>query len=847
MTELDILRRKIKREKAARHAAEQLLEERALELYHANQQLRALNDNLEGEVARQRVALDREHARYQALVDSAQDIIFVLSPEGYFKYINPIAFQVTGYDATDRDTVTFHQLIHPDHVARVLQFYQHQLQTREAVTYTEFPIIAKDGSQIWLGQNTRLQFLPNGEAEWTAFARDITERIEKDRRLAEMQTAIQQSEEKYRGIIENMELGLMEVDPEGVIIKPYPRFCEMVGYTADELIGRKANDVFLPEAYAERMHREDDNRRRGQAGVYEMKLRLKDNRSKWVLISGAPFYDLEGNMAGSIGIHYDLTEQKALQEALEAARHEAERARDAEKDFLANMSHEIRNPINAVVGMTHLLFDTPLDDAQRQYLENIKYASDLLLSLISDILDISKITEGKMELHLRPFDLADTVRAVGNTTRFRLDGSAVTFELDHDTRIPPSLRTDTTFLNQILMNLLGNAVKFTHAGSITLRTRLVSEDADTATVEFTVQDTGIGIPAAQLPHIFDRFNQAGKATKEQYGGTGLGLPITKKLIEELGGAVEVQSTVGEGTTFAFYLPFALGAQLIGGSSTQADTALPAGPSTLRVLIVEDNAMNRLYLERIFDKWGYHYDSSPHGADALERLAAGTYDLILMDIRMPVMDGYETTIRLRADHHNANRATPIIALTASALTDEKDRALRAGMDYHLTKPFTPELLRAAIDSLFATNPTAPPVKQSALTWPNPFDAAELHELYGDDREHALMMLELFLEETPDLFERLTVHIDRAAYAEARELAHQIKPHFAMIGCGRYSTDMAEIEALCRAPKAESAERLADLVSGVKFAVQAIRTAARRITTTEPNKHAYHEQTKLPDRR
>ncbi|MTB52187.1 PAS domain-containing sensor histidine kinase [Lewinella sp. W8] len=921
MEEADIFRRKIARERAARQEAERLLEERALELYNANQALLRLNTNLEDEVRKKTAELAQQHQRYQMLVNSAQDIIFVISREGYFKYVNPIAMKVTGYAEATLKRLHFKEIIRPDHLERVTDFYRHQVAQKTEISYLEFPIQTASGESIWIGQNVSLQSAEGEVMEWTAIARDISDRVISDRKIAELNLRlstilqnlqegilvvdenqviilanqlfcelfqieetpatligkpiidlapdvqrhfreplafvqreaailkdrkvitgdllefrngslierdfipifegdryvghvwryqdvtqqrqanlkIQQSEEKYRGIIENMRLGLMEVDPDGVIVKPYPRFCEMTGYAPEELIGKKANDVFLTPEFLALMQEQDSNRMEGQGDVYEIKLKLKDGQFKWVMISGAPFYNIEGEVAGSIGIHYDITHQKELQEQLELAREEAERARDAEKGFLANMSHEIRNPINAVVGMTNLLFDTPLNPEQKEYLNTIKYSSDLLLALISDILDISKITAGQLEVNLQTFDLEGLVTAISNATKFRLSSSEVDFKLDYDHRIPSPLLTDTTMVNQILMNLLGNATKFTHQGEVGLRTELIEQNDSAVVVGFEIWDTGIGIAQDQLPHIFDRFNQAGKATASQYGGTGLGLPITKELIELLGGEISVKSEPGQYTRFNFALEFNLSQEQVYARQLPGIPSPNGSEENLSFLIVEDNDMNRLYLERTLSRWGYRFHSTKNGQEALDALDRHKYHMILMDIRMPVMDGYEATIRLRSKSENPNQQVPIIALTASALTDEKAKALKAGMNYHLTKPFSPEQLKEAIREVTSLPEETTPVNEVGFSCPPILNEEELRELYDDDQEHAMMMLEMFAEEMPEQLESLTAYIKAQDQEALGSLLHQIKPHFSMVGRKDLTEMVQQLEDHCRGGK------------------------------------------------
>lgn len=611
---------------------------------------------------------------------------------------------------------------------------------------------------------------------------------------------IRRSEEKYRGIIENMELGLFEVDPQGIITRAYDHLCRTTGYTEEELIGKSAVQIFVPPEHYGVLQKQAENRSKGIPGVYELEIMLKDGSRRWVLTSGAPFFDEMGTLAGNIAIHYDITQQKKMQIDLELARLEAEKARDAEKEFLANMSHEIRNPINTIIGMTYLLMDTAISEEQKKYLQNIKHTSDILLALVSDILDITKITEGKMELAPREFNLGELLTATSQIVAFRINEKGVAFQLDVDESLHVPVLGDPTFVNQVLLNLLGNSSKFTEEGYVRLTARKKEETDHELLLEVAIEDTGIGIPQDKLPHIFERFRQAGKATKQQYGGTGLGLNIARRLIELHGGKIQVHSSVNIGSTFTFSMTFEKVKQSKEFSPKLIEMSKPT-QTQFHLLIVEDNELNQQYIERLLNKNGYSSRLAAHGKEALVWLEKEKFDLILMDIRMPEMDGYETTIRLRNMTHNPNHIIPIIALTASALLDEKERALSVGMNYHLTKPFTPsqlfQILDMAIQEFIAANTPEP---EGDL---HPAISRDLiEEMYAGDMEHFKMMLELFVESIPPELELLDQAIASGDREKSYSVAHKIKPSFSMAGLINIVDKIKSLEQLLR--ETETAE-------------------------------------------
>ncbi|HAA16879.1 MAG TPA: hypothetical protein DCE41_36270, partial [Cytophagales bacterium] len=512
MDKVALLEKKLQRERAARKEAERLLEEKSLQLYHANQQLRHQYAQLKGKAGTTEQALEETQGRYEMLVDQVHDFVFKTDPQGMFSYVNSACTRILGYHPRDLLGHSYTKIIFPDDRQRVIDFYRNPLALSQE-NYLEFKVYAQDGTMRWIGQKVRMAMKGGELFEIVGVARDIT--AEK-----QAQIALGLSEEKYRGIMENMQLGLLEVDNDDIIVRAFPAFCDMTGYVEEELLGKDANEVFLDEKNLAIMQAANEERRDGKHSVYEIQIKKKDGTQFWVLISGAPIKNSDEEVIGSIGIHYDLSDRKALEVDLKRAQEAAEHARQAEKQFLANMSHEIRNPINAMVGMVNLLYDTPLNADQTEYLDTVKYASELLLSLISGVLDIAKIEAGELETHTAPFDLQALCQSVIGTMSYQAHEKGIGLVFDYRTNFETQLIGDAKFVNQILVNLLSNAAKFTSEGEIGLATSVLKTDGLVHWVQFEVWDTGIGIPEDELPHIFERFKQAGNDTKVRYGGTG---------------------------------------------------------------------------------------------------------------------------------------------------------------------------------------------------------------------------------------------------------------------------------------------------------------------------------------
>ncbi len=633
--------------------------------------------------------------------------------------------------------------------------------------------------------------------------RDITEKELYDRRL-------QASEEKYRGIIENMELGLMEVNNDQVITKVYDRFCEMTGYEPDELIGKNAVDVFLPEAYKNINVENHLKRAQGNSSVYEIEMRKKDGSTFWAMISGAPIRDINGETTGSIGIHYDISEQKKAQQELIEARNAAERSRMVEKEFLAKMSHEIRNPINAIIGASSLMYDTFLSADQKEHLETISYSSEILLNLIKDVLDINKIDSGEMLFKEEQVSLPSLINSIIRTHQFKAANKNVEIIQVIDPEVRYDVLTDKTYVNQILLNLLGNAIKFTEDGYIKIFLKEVEAKGSKRKLRLTVEDTGIGIAPDQVESIFEKFRQADYDIKLKYGGTGLGLAITRQLVDRMGGEIWVESELNKGSSFICEFEFETLKRKNSPSPVRKQPKISSLEKISRILVVEDNLLNQKYLKGILKKQNLTFDMANNGLEALNLIDKHTYDVILMDIRMPEMDGYQTTIAIRGMDDNPNKDAIIIALTASALVDEKEKAVEAGMNDHLSKPYTvDELFDVIAGHLEQDGPSLKEhnvAEDSVFRFNENLDINTLQMYYADDLDYALQMFEVFQEVYPDELERLEKNYDQQNWTEFFKGIHKLKSNFTMVGLPALTQLFEDIEKF---KKDEGANEVSDL--------------------------------------
>lgn len=789
MTELEILQKKLERERAARKSAESILESKALELYKTNEELVALNLNLESEITKRTESLAISEERYRNLVEYAQDLIYNVDENGIFTYINPNGLKKLGYTEEDILGIRFLDLLPDEDQALAGDYFKIVVNEKIKSDYQEFRVKAKDDSIFWIGQNVNRIDQSDQSFYFNVVARDITKRRKTEEALETARLALQKSEVKYRSIIENMELGLMEVDKNGIILHAYDRFNTMLGYEEGELTGRNAKEALLVPGYEAVIDNADSKRLQGETSVYEIQIRKKNNEIIWVLISGAPFYNEKGEVAGSIGVHYNITERKRLEQELNIARSNAVRAQQAEKAFLANMSHEIRTPLNAIIGMSHLLLDTPLNEEQQDYLEALTGSTTILKSLISDVLDISKIDSGQLEVHESHVDLASLTNQLIATFKTQSTDKQITFDLYLDPNLKSQVITDAQLINQVLLNLLSNAQKFTESGSIKLSVDVQKETNNSVFLKFSVTDTGIGISKEDTRIIFEEFKQASSFIRQKYGGTGLGLSISHQLVKLLGGELEVDSTLGEGSSFHFELLLDKAAQSV-NNTVEANKSLSSKIKKGKILIVEDNEMNLKYINSLCKKWNIDFDNCNNGQEACALSDKNEYSLIFMDLQMPIMDGFEAAQYIR-NSDSPNRRIPIVALTASTFLSKKRLALKAGMSDFLSKPFTPDQLAYILEKNLESNITTVQNDDRFSFHPS-LDLAYLNEAYSGDFSYALDMFKTFLEiidEEMVIIKNAVVDRNELLF---KSLLHKIKPTFTMVGLKEISEFIAKKE-------------------------------------------------------
>jgi PAS domain S-box-containing protein len=571
-------------------------------------------------------------------------------------------------------------------------------------------------------------------------------------------------EEKYRNIIANMYLGLLEVDMNDYIVYANQTFCDMSGYNLDELKGKKATDLFVVEKQKNIIFEKIIKRTENKSDSYEVEIINKKGEKRWWFISGAPNYNDKGQLIGSIGIHLDITDQKRLEHELAKAKTFAESAAKAKELFLANMSHEIRTPLNVIIGMIRQLTKEELSKDQHFYVKQSESSAKHLLTILNNILDIAKIESGDMEIISSSFSPSALAYNVHSIMYSQAAEKNLSFILEVDPKIKPVLLGDETRLRQVLINLVGNAVKFTDKGTIKLAVNLLKNHKNLQVLRFKVEDTGIGMSEDFIAKLFDKFSQEHNSSNRKYEGTGLGLAISKDLIQLMGGQLEVLSIKYSGTCFAFDLGFKIGHEdnLI-NIGQQIKEGVYEGK---KALLVEDNEINRFIAIQSLTYLGFEVTEAENGLVAINNIQKNDFDLILMDIQMPVMDGLQATTLIR---ENLNITTPIIALTANAFKHDIELYLQKGMNDFITKPYDENDFFRKIDFVMQNSSTLKSEIEPAL-----FNLSNIQKMSRGNNEFVFKLLTIFIHTANKSVKDIQVCINNNDWNTMKSIAHKIKP-------------------------------------------------------------------------
>lgn len=636
------------------------------------------------------IEFNKIYTELRAIMDADSGISIITTDNlGNIKTFNKGAEIMLGYRADEmigyQRTIVFHDEMEVEQYAKKVSEELNIILTNPAealvakarlgkTDINEWTYIRKDGVKITV--ELSLTPLKNSGKEITGFlgiAKDIT-----DKNYA--QRLMRLSEERHRGFFEHAQGLMCTHDLKGRFLTANPAGAALLGYTAEECLQKTLFDI-VPVEYSDKVKKYLIEIQ--EKGYFKglMMVQHKDGSLRTWMYNNILSELLEGEKY-VIGNAVDMTERIKMEEELIKAKEQAEKNALAKDVFLANMSHEIRTPMNAIVGFANLLKDSPLSEEQSDYLSYIIISTQNLLGIINDILDISKIESGHIFIEEVPFSIKETVTIVKNILQSKASEKGIDLFCSIDKEIPGQALGDPTRLHQILLNLANNAIKFTTTGSVKITAEQTKyTDAET-TVLFKVSDSGIGIPEDKLAMIFDRFTQANSDTTRKYGGTGLGLSISKSLVELQNGEIFVESIENNGSTFGFSITYKKILAMPDKDSNISVSELVTDRK-INVLLVEDNVLNQKLALRVLEKFGFTVELAQNGKIAVEKVKANKYNIILMDLQMPEMDGYQATIAIRNELRDE---TPIIAMTAHSLVGEKEKCIEIGMNEYITKPF-----------------------------------------------------------------------------------------------------------------------------------------------------------------
>jgi PAS domain S-box-containing protein len=907
------------------------------------------------------------------LMETLPDSVYFKDAAGRFLRLNRALARRFGLaDPAEAVGKTDFHFFTPEHAQQAATVEQQILQTGQPVVGLEEKETWPDGRITWVSTTKMPLCDRHGRIVGTCgISRDVT-----DRHRSEL--ALRDSEALYHSLVETLPLNVFRKDRQGRFTFANQRFCQTTGRPLEELLGKTDYD-FYPAHLGDKYRRDDQT-------VMEQRTTLdlvEDHQAPtgdkiYVQVLKTPVYDSRGEVIGTQAFFWDVTDRKRAEEELKKAKEAAESANRAKSEFLANVSHEIRTPMNGILGMTELALDTDLSPEQREYLEMVKASADALLNVINDILDFSKIEAGKLDLDQVPFALRDSLGDTMKTLALRAHKKGLELAYHVPPEVPDDLVGDPGRLRQIVVNLVGNAIKFTERGEVVVTVspmrngecgmrnekQAASDIPHSAfpiphcELHFAVRDTGIGIPPEKLEAVFAPFVQADGSTTRKYGGTGLGLAISSRLAALMGGRVWVESEPGVGSTFHFTARFGLAerpaerprlvedleglpvlvvddnatnrrileemlsnwrmrptvvangpaalAELERAWAAQApyplllmDALMPemdgytlaglvkqhpclgdttilmlssaegsaararelaiaaclmkpvkqselfdaicgalgasAGPEALpaevpaaprrrlRILLAEDNAVNQKLMGRLLEKWGHQVTIAVNGREALEALERESFELVLMDVQMPEIGGFEATAAIRAREAQTGGHVPVIAMTAHAMKGDRERCLAAGMDDYLPKPIqAPELLDVIERTVPAASPAGPPAGP-------PVDWAVALKAVGGDEDILRELAGLFVETSPRWLAELRAAVGRRDVAGVRRLAHTIKGSLGQLGATPAHAAAQRLEAI---GQAEDLAGAAEACAALEEEVGRLRTALARLTQAQP---------------
>ncbi|WP_341842266.1 PAS domain S-box protein [Chitinophaga caseinilytica] len=774
--------------------------------------------------------LRENEERYRLLIEDAGVTLFTSNRGGFFTYVNSKAKELTGYEPHELVGKQYIDLLDASEHKRLRKFYEQQAFDGNRESTVRFQIRRKNGERRWVEQHVVLLRKNGLFSGYQCIVKDITAEKTKEVELIRAQKEMETLHERFESVLFNTPNIIFIKDTLGRYVLVNKRFESTFGLTPEQVIGRTDRD--FPEKLNAETSAETDRRVLLEEKMMEVEDTLDiEGETRYFHIAKFPIRDPQGRVYGLCGVATDITQRIAREHELMASRKKAETAHSRMEHFMANMSHELRTPLNGIIGFTNLLENHTLNNEQQDYLQDIKGSAGNLLVLVNSLLDFSSIRAGKMHLEKAAFDPAGLIRQTLDRygDRATEKGLRLECEMEDDLRAP--LLGDPTRLQQILHNLIDNAIKFTHQGGVTLAVSSAPLENRKVSLRFSVSDTGIGIPEEMRGKVGQVFTQLDVGDVRKYGGIGLGLALTRELIALHNGTLDVQGNPGGGTRIEFSIPYQLDVP-----ETIADTPLPDAVllplSGKLILLAEDSLLNQKLAIKTLNGAGATVDLAENGAEAVRMYVEKPYDCILMDIQMPEMDGLEATRIIR----EAGSAIPIIAFTACALKGDRERCLLAGMNEYVSKPFVPkELFQRVLEAIGERFPdTAPFVTDAWEEAPDEIkiDLRHLKSVAENDREYLLEVLKSFMQNTGPMFHRLLAATSGGDWVHAARLAKVLYASLMIVRIHPLSYNIVQIRQKLEA-NAEPLTILSDIHLAIKHYKQSLVLLEEEIRKLRPS--------------
>ncbi|MFT3826515.1 MAG: ATP-binding protein [Chitinophagaceae bacterium] len=794
--QIALLRESLEKEQAVRIALESALAEKNKELSATQQQITRLQssshnstgtpaDQQDCNAANKQLAEQRQF--YEDVLNQLPGDVAVMNPDRTFLFLNPQAVSDKALrewliGKKDED---YCQARHKpmDLALRRKAIVEEVLRSKQLRSWEE-EFVLPDGRVEYQQRNIYPVMDQQGNIKMLiGYGANITE-------LKKIEQKIQRSEKRYHDLFTFSQALICTHDATGTLLSINPALYQLMGYTAEEMTGKKIYEFLPEEDRAKFVNRylSDILKNGKDEGVF--RVRCKNGQLLFLLYQN---YKMEeaGTDTYIIGFAQNITSRIEEERELRTAKQLTEEAARAKEIFLANMSHEIRTPMNGVLGMAGLLAKTNLDRQQMKYLELIQESANNLLKIVNDVLDLEKTIMGKLQFEEVSFSLARRVAMCVQSFIFKADEKDIV--LTYNNNLPEDLVVvgDPHRLNQVLNNLISNALKFTDTGSVTVQTHIVKEKKEQISICFSVQDTGIGIPQDKLNDVFEPFTQAHSSVSRKYGGTGLGLSICREMIQLMGGELQVKSNENEGSVFSFILPFK--------TSTENPEQLPHVQDInqrkhlgrRKILLAEDVELNQYLAKHIMESWGLEVTVAGNGRDAVEQVKQHDFDLVLMDIQMPEMDGIEATKHIRKLSDTRKATIPIVALTANALKGDSEKYLAVGMNGYVSKPFDESKLYTMISRNLNDQSQAVQTN-TAASQQLLYDLKELQAISGGDQAFIKRMVGMFIDTMPASLNEMQQLVQQQNWPALGKLAHRLKPTIDTMGIISLKDDIRTIE-------------------------------------------------------